>query len=280
MIIRFWGVRGSIAVPGPSTLRYGGNTACVSVEAGTRMIVLDAGTGIRALGHALSGKRTETFVLLSHPHADHVCGFPFFAPLYQNGGCVVLFDYEHGGMHWSLLEMLEGFQSPVRPIQAAAACRKPLATGLNELRSHGFEVRTIPLNHPGGALGFRIEYGGHSFVYMTDNEVDASEPSTSFDEFVEFCAGADVLCHDAQYLAHELPARLGWGHSTVDRACDLAEAARVRKLVLFHHDPTRTDDVIDEIVTGAAGRLLSSGIECVGASEGNSIELEAQATIY
>lgn len=279
MIIRFWGVRGSIAVPGPSTLRYGGNTACVSVEAGARMIVLDAGTGIRALGDALSGKRTEMFVLLSHPHADHVCGFPFFAPLYENGGCVELFDYEHGGTRWSLLEMLEGFQSPVRPTQAAAACRKPLATGLKQLRAHGFEVRTIPLNHPGGALGFRIEYGGCSFVYMTDNEIDASEPSTSFDAFVEFCAGADVLCHDAQYLATELPARLGWGHSTVDRACDLAEAARVRKLLLFHHDPGRTDDVLDRIVADAAGRLLSSGIECIAAREGSSIELEAQATI-
>ncbi len=273
MIVRFWGVRGSIAVPGEETLRYGGNTSCVSVDIDGRLLVLDAGTGIRNLARSLEGGTRSVFLLLSHPHADHIAGFAFFAPLYDDDRCVNVFEYEDGDVRWSPLSLYDGLHSPVRVGQAIAVCRRELGPDCKGLRDLGFDVQSIPLNHPGGALGFRIADRGRSFVYMTDNELDADDPRTSFDTFASFCRDADVLCHDAQYLDGDLPRKLGWGHSTVTRACDLAIAAGVRWLVLFHHDPGRTDAALDEIGVLAAARLEPHGIRCDVAWEGLTLDI-------
>ena len=273
MIARFWGVRGSIAVPGADTLRYGGNTACVSLEVDSRLLILDAGTGIRPLGATLVGSTQELCILISHAHADHIAGFPFFAPIYERDRCIDVVDFEEGGRTWSLLQVLDGLHSPMLPAHAAAACRHAGGPDFAVLRDKGFDVRAIPLNHPGGAWGFRVFDRGRSFVYMTDNEIDAADARTSFDAFVRFCHGSDVLCHDAQFLDDEMPSRAGWGHSSVNQACDLAIAAGVQHLVLFHHDPDRSDDALDRIALAATERVSPYGIRCDAAREGLSIQL-------
>jgi phosphoribosyl 1,2-cyclic phosphodiesterase len=273
MIVRFWGVRGSIAVPGEATMRYGGNTSCVSVDLGNRLLILDAGTGILNLARAIENDGRDITLLITHPHADHVAGFPFFTPLYDEERCVNVFDFTDGDVHWSPIEMYDGLYSPVRLHQAVAVCRRVLGPNCEGLRDLGFDAHCIALNHPGGAWGYRIMDGDRSFVYMTDNELDASDPRTSFDAFVEFCRGAEVLCHDAQYLDGEIPAKTGWGHSTVTRVCDLAVAAGVRRVVLFHHDPGRTDAALDGIASFASDRLAAHGIHCDVAWEGLMVEI-------
>ncbi len=273
MIAQFWGVRGSVPVPGRDTLKYGGNTACVSLDVDGRMLILDAGTGIRPLGSLLANSKHDLCILLSHAHADHISGFPFFAPIYETERCIDVIDFEFDGRTWSLLQLFDGLHSPVQPVQAAAVCRHAGPAGFSMLRRKGFDVTAIPLNHPGGAWGFRILNGGRSFVYMTDNEIDAVDGRTSFDTFAAFCRGADVLVHDAQFLATEMARYAGWGHSSVDRACDLAVAAGVQRLILFHHDPGRTDAALDAIGADARARIAPHDIRCDVAWEGLTLTL-------
>ena len=274
MIVRFWGVRGSMPVPGPDTVRVGGNTACVSVEANGTVLVLDAGTGIKGLGAALVGGSERIVLLLSHPHWDHIMGMPFFAPLYERGRSIDVVDFEADGARFSPLEAIDGVHFPLRREQLPCEVKTAAGDGIALLREHGFEARRIRLNHPGGAYGYRIEVGGRSFVHMTDNEIDPPEGSaTSFEELVDFCQGVDVLCHDAQYMAGEHDGRWGWGHSAMPRVCDLAVAADVAHLVLFHHDPDRTDAQVADMEGAARAALAPHGIQSTAAFEGLSLEL-------
>ena len=278
MTITFWGVRGSLPVPGPHTLRYGGNTSCVSVEIDGKVLVLDAGTGIFELGRRLLGTDKEVFLLLSHRHNDHLQGLPFFAPLYHPCAPIHLLDYEHHGEAWSPLVLFDGIRYPLRREMLPAACLRVQGDVLAHLAAHGFSVERQALNHGGGAYGYRITHEGRSFVYITDNEIvepgsadvgaELYEKPVAFERFAAFCAGADVLCHDAQYRAGEMAMRRGWGHSQLPDVCRLAEAAQVRHLVLFHHDPARTDDAVDALLGEARARLAESGIACTAAYEG------------
>jgi ribonuclease BN (tRNA processing enzyme) len=250
----------------------------VTVEIGDRILVIDAGTGIRSLGAALRHDRRQMFLLLTHPHYDHILGFPFFAPLYEPGARIHCIDYENAGRTFTVEQMFDGVHVPMRLAQVAAACER--THGLDFLAGSGFDVRAIPLNHPGGALGYRIAHAGRSFVHITDNELAAPDPrTTSFATFVEFCRGADLLAHDAQWIDDDLPAHRGWGHSTVAQACDLAAAAGAGRLVLFHHDPDRTDDALDALQEQARDRLAPHGIDCVAAYEGLRIDLGALAPV-
>jgi phosphoribosyl 1,2-cyclic phosphodiesterase len=273
MLVTYWGVRGSTPVPGAGTLRYGGNTACVAVEIGERILVIDAGTGIRNLGASLLGRPKQILLLLTHVHGDHVIGFPFFAPLFSSDTECYLLDYVHAGRSFSLVQLFDGIHVPMGLAHITRGCeRRDDALGF--LARHGFTTTAVALNHPGGALGYRIEENGRSFVHITDNELGQPEPrTTSFEGFVEFCRGADVLSHDAQWIEGELPKRSGWGHSTVDEACELALASRVRRLVLFHHAPERDDDAVDRIQDHARARLEPHGIQVTAAFEGLRIEL-------
>jgi phosphoribosyl 1,2-cyclic phosphodiesterase len=275
MLVTFWGVRGSTPVCGADTLRYGGNTSCVSIEAGGRILVIDAGTGIRRLGQTLVGDKREVFLALTHLHGDHIIGFPFFAPLYERGSRMHLLDYRHGGTPYSLIQLFDGVHVPMHIGQVATGWDRPQEATETYLARHGFDTATIPLNHPGGALGYRISDAGRTFVFITDNELAAPEITTTFEQFAAFCRGADVLVHDAQWIEGELPARAGWGHSTVAQACELAIAAGVRCLVLFHHDPDRSDDAIDALQADARRVLTPHGIECTAAFEGLRFELSA-----
>lgn len=278
MTITFWGVRGSLATPGAHTLRYGGNTTCVSVEVGDRALVLDAGTGIRALGDYLAEQDRDIYMLFTHLHADHLSGFPFFAPLWQSGRPIHLVDYMLAGKPWSPLELLNGIFFPVEPdnlhCRALRVSEEPMAY----LRAHGFGIERTALNHPGGAFGYRLEQAGRSFVFVPDNELSPpGPPVTSFEDLVAFCQGADVLCHDAQYTQADMPRKRGWGHSLVEEVCELARAADVRHLVLFHHDPDRTDDALDALQERAAEHLAPHGIQVTAAYEGLSLRLQAAA---
>lgn len=276
MVATFWGVRGSQATPGAQTVRYGGNTACVSLAAEDAVLVLDAGTGIRNLGLALEGGQQEVIIAVSHLHYDHICGFPLFAPLYEPGRSIHLVDYHRNGTPWSLLNLLDGIHFPLEPEHLPCAYRRVEGDSQDALLQFGFRVETIPVNHPGGAVGFRVDCEGGTFVYIPDNELNAKVPRTSRKAMAAFCRGADVLCHDAQYLLGELTMRHGWGHSCVQEVCDLAVAAQVRHLVLFHHDPDRTDEALQEIESQAQAYLAPHGIACTAAREGLSLDLAAR----
>lgn len=274
MTVTFWGVRGSTPTPGAKTYRYGGNTTCVSVEVEGKVLILDAGSGIRKLGHHLVHSGKEMFLLLTHVHADHILGFPFFEPLYEADSILHLLHYPLNGSSWSPVSMLNGIYYPMPPSALAATIHNVETGSMDYLQVHGFQVKRLPLNHPGGSFGYRIEDKGRSLVFMTDNEIDPpGEPTTTFESFVEFARGATVLCHDAQYLREDLPAKRGWGHSPVYRVCELAIEANVEQLVLFHHDPQRSDDDLDALQSHAQGFLKGHGIDCTVAYEGLTLEV-------
>jgi phosphoribosyl 1,2-cyclic phosphodiesterase len=278
LTIKFWGVRGSVPSPGASTIRYGGNTACVSLHLdGGRTLILDAGTGIRTLGQALADDDSDLFVLLSHPHWDHIQGFPFFQPLYQPGRNIYVFPTPRGQSLWcAVLEQMDGAHFPVCASTLPSRTHCVTQDVMIFLRQHGFGISEIATNHPGGSSGYRIENHGRSVVYLTDNELDPPyAKTTSFDAFVAFCRYADVLIHDAQYLESDMPHKHGWGHSLVSQVRELAAAAEVRQLVLFHHDPERTDDELDVIQeeTHAWLQKRDTSMWCTAAFEGLVIDI-------
>jgi len=288
MRIRFWGTRGSIAKAGSSTLRYGGNTSCVELRsaAGT-LVVLDCGTGAHGLGIALSaeGKAGRVgHILITHTHWDHIQGLPFFAPLFIPGNEWHI--YGPRGLGPSMRETIAGQMQytyfPVTPEQFAAKVDyHDLVEGVFKVGD--ITVTTEYLNHPGLTLGYRLEADGASVVYVTDHEPHASElaGTSSGERHVEderhlrFLADADLLIHDAQYLAEEYPQKKGWGHSTVEYVVDTAIAARVRRLSLFHHDPSRDDDAVDRLLVMARDRAARSGwpFEISAAAEGQVVDL-------
>jgi len=274
MKLTLWGTRGTFPVPGPETVRYGGDTSCLSVEADDRVLVIDAGTGIRRLGDHLRGDGRDIYLLLTHLHADHVMGFPYFLPLYEKDRRVFVFGYPLNDQQWFPFALLDGVHFPVRvdslPCRWMRVSHDPIAF----LAREGFELTETPLNHPGGARGFRIEGPQRSVVFIPDNEIrPTGEETTPFEALVDFCRGADYLAHDAQFTEAQMVSRSGWGHSTPERAADLATAAGVSNLLLIHHDPERSDDALDALSAGAAARLASSGIACEAAPDGWSCEI-------
>jgi len=269
MQITCWGVRGSLPAPDPKNNRYGGNTSCVSVETEERILILDAGTGIRSLGRELVGSMKPIYVVLTHVHSDHVEGFPFFKPLYEAGRPIHLVDHVYDDTRWSLLETFDGFHFPLEPSDIPARVQRVEAAAIPFLRESGFDLSRRPVNHPGGAYGYRFSLNGKTVVHIPDNEINPpGDTVISFDELVEFCAGADVLAHDAQYTGDDLPEKSGWGHSILRNVCRLAREADVGQLVLFHHDPDRTDDELDAMQEQARNSLSEHEIDCTAAYEG------------
>lgn len=278
MTVKFWGVRGSIPSPGLSTVRYGGNTSCVSIRLGTeKILVMDAGTGIRLLGKVLAGETADIFVLVTHIHWDHIQGFPFFDPIYQKDREIFVFPYLKGQtMFYSLIQQMDGAHFPVSMDSLPARCNI-----INEdigafMRKKGFNISRIATNHPGGAYGYRIENEGRSVVYLTDNELDPPfEKTHGFDDYARFCKDADILIHDAQYIERDMPSKHGFGHSVVRQACDLAVAARVKHLILYHHDPDRSDDELDliQIEANSYFKKNNHSIICSAAYEGMEISI-------
>jgi phosphoribosyl 1,2-cyclic phosphodiesterase/DNA-binding response OmpR family regulator len=290
MRVRFWGTRGSIAKPGPSTVRYGGNTSCVEVRSATgTIIVLDCGTGAHGLGQSLLQEGLTPcsgHIFISHTHWDHIQGIPFFAPLFCAGNEWHI--YGPRGLGQSLRDVLAGQMEytyfPVSLDQFAATIHyHDVVEGTFNIG----EMRIVAryLNHPALTMGYRLETDGAVVVYSTDHEPHAQDlalgtacalhgEDMAHQHFVQ---GADLLIHDAQYTGAEYASKIGWGHSTVEYATDMALAARVKRLALYHHDPTRDDEGVDRLLDTALQRVADAGgsVEIFGAMEGSIIELES-----
>ncbi len=290
MQIQFWGTRGSLPKPGPTTLRYGGNTACVEVRtADGTLLILDCGTGAHGLGLALLERAERPLrghILISHTHWDHIQGLPFFLPLFEGGNEWDV--YAPKGLDQHVQQTLAGQMQyryfPVSLEQLGATIRyHDLVEGAFE--AGGVQVTTQYLNHPALCLGYRLELEGVVVVYATDHEPHArlqadAEPGSPLmhsedRRHAAFLKDADLLIHDAQYTAAEYPAKVGWGHSTVEYVVDIALAAGVKRLALFHHDPLRDDAAIDAVVDSCRQRVaaMHQRMEVLAAAEGLRLEV-------
>lgn len=273
--VRFWGVRGSLPSPGQDTALVGGNTPCVEIVGGATRLVLDAGSGLRALGDArmAEGQFKRTDLLLSHVHWDHVMGLPFYTPLYVPGSEVHIAS---GPLGAPLRELLHRQMSaPMFPVDLSAIGSTLTTRELDPDAVHSFgelSVRMLRVSHPDPCFAFRIEHRGRAVVYATDVEHEA----VPADDLVAFVRDADLLIYDAQYTPDEYegrkgPSRRGWGHSTYEAGAALANAGDVRTLALFHHDPRRTDDAVAELSRLARALFPST----IVAREGLSVSLRS-----
>jgi len=261
--VDFWGVRGSVPSPGPETTRYGGNTSCVSITHGNKILILDAGTGIRNLGSSIIGKPdVEIFVIITHTHWDHIQGFPFFTPIYQPDRPVHMFPTLHKKnlVLSSLIDQMDGAHFPVTPDQVPSNFNFVTENPLEFLSKNGFNLELVPMNHPGSAFGYKLTFDDTVICYYTDNEIDPPYPKTiDMDDLIEQCRNADILIHDAQYIEEDMPLKHGWGHSLISQVTNLGQSANVKNLVYFHHDPERSDDDLDSQLEHVSKILKENG---------------------
>ncbi len=247
--IKFWGVRGSIACPSPNHIKYGGNTSCIEVYLDDRRIIMDAGTGIRSLGQDLSKSNVcDCFVLLTHTHWDHINGFPFFGPAYDpKRSFRVLGGHLMG--NGSIRDVLSTqMDNPMFPVPLDAMRAKLTLEDFNAGETLDLypdvRIRTVLLNHPNGATGYRIEYRGKSVCYVTDTEHVPGKPDQSVLSLID---GADLVVYDCTYTEEEFKAKVGWGHSTWNEGMRLCQAANAKKLLVFHHEPDHDDAFMDQL---------------------------------
>jgi len=291
MRVRFWGTRGSVPTPGPSTVGYGGNTACVELTtaAGTRFI-LDSGTGIRELGLHLArqGGDVAAHLLLGHTHWDHISGFPFFTPVFVPGNRFIIYG-------------ARDLDRPLREVLATQMHYTYFPVPLGELRAQidfseleegeiGIEdavVRTHYLNHTAVCMGYRVEADGAAVAYVTDHEPYGVHDGSAGDglrggaihggdkRLIEFIRGVDLLIQDAQYTPEEYAQRRGWGHGTPEYVTDVALEAGARRVALFHHEPTHADADLDRMVEQARQRAAAASpdLAVFGAAEGHELTL-------
>jgi phosphoribosyl 1,2-cyclic phosphodiesterase len=252
--VRFWGVRGSIACPGPDTVRYGGNTSCVEIRCGSHLMVFDGGTGLRLLGNELirGGQSVDLDLFYSHTHFDHICGLPFFAPCYDEQSKIRIWAGHLNGK--GIEAVLNNMMiAPLFPIPMGIFTAKiefiDFTAGQVLVPHPGIRLSTGPLNHPNDATGYRLEYGGKIVTYITDTEhrPDGLDPNV-----LKLIDRADVMIYDASYTDAEYLEHRDWGHSTWEEGVRLANAAGVKTLVIFHHDPGHDDDFMDHVAADAA----------------------------
>jgi len=281
--VRCWGTRGSIPTPGQNTVRYGGNTTCFEVQHEGRRLIFDAGSGIRPLGHEIVQKGPDSIhIFLTHFHWDHIQGFPFFAPLYDEEDSIRVVGPRQRDI--DVQNLFAGQMGPIYfPVPysfvAATMTFEHLNDGAYELE--GFELEVMRVKHPSFVIGYRIKVAGRTVCFIPDNELEAptTEVGPDFDRRLrEFVSDADLLIHDSMYTEEEYPHRKGWGHSTFAQSVRLAEEGGAKKLMFFHHDPMRSDDELDEIVArlrdDAASRGSTLAVEA--AAEGTEYTLESR----
>lgn len=299
--IKFWGVRGSIPTPGKSTLKYGGNTSCVEIRfANGTHFIMDAGSGIRELGkYLLRGKHPiSAFIFISHFHWDHIQGLPFFHPAYNPDNNFTIIGSDDAVIK---LDQIISFQMDPTyfPVTIEDMQAKINFKSIKEQKFEvqGVKIETIYLNHPGYALGYRMNYNDKSLIYISDNEPynyheisrvkirkkESKSLEDIFDSFIEnkderlikFCKNADVLIHDTQFLPDEYLDKVNWGHSPYNYTVDLAIKSKVRRLILFHHDPDHNDKTIDSIENLSKQQLKKAEIStiCLAAKEGMVLEI-------
>ena len=270
--VRFWGVRGSIACPGPDTIRYGGNTPCVEVRCGDRVMIFDGGTGIRALGATLlkNAAAKDLDIFFTHVHIDHVAGLPFFAPFFAEDHHLHLWAGNLLPSHRLEDVVRKLISSPLFPIEVevfkAHIEYHDFRAGETLTPRAGLSIRTEALDHPDGATGYRVDYEGRSVAYITDTESRSAEIDQNI---IGLAHNTDLMIFDTTYTDAELPSRIGWGHSTWRQGIRLANAAGVKTLCLFHHDPDHDDAFMDAI--GAEARAERPGT--IVAKEGLKLDL-------
>lgn len=252
--IRFWGVRGSIACPGQDTVRYGGNTSCLEVDCGGKRLIFDAGTGLRMLGESLASQNgaVEGDIFLSHTHLDHINGIPFFKPFYVRGNKFTVWA-GHLLPDFTLKQVVDGMMSaPLFPVPAeifgAQVDYCDFTAGEMLEPCEGVVIETAPLNHPDRATGYRIAFGGRVACYITDTGHVEGERDEAL---VSFVKDADMMIYDSTYTDDEFPRHKDYGHSTWQEGVRIADAAAVKTLVIFHHDPSHDDDFMDRVAREA-----------------------------
>ena len=276
--LRFWGIRGTLPVPGPKSIRYGGNTSCVSLEFPRgSFFVFDAGSGIKVLSDYLMAEKphlSAAKIFISHPHWDHINALPFFVPLYLPGKEFEICGPAHGDI--TMRELISGQMDGVYfPIKIKEFSARVYFRDFKEeeIEIEGIGIRTMLLNHPGYCLGYRIAYKDRIVCYVTDNEIYPPESECYnpyyVNQLVDFVKDADALITDCTYISDEYATKVNWGHSAVEQAAELAGRARVKTLYLFHHDPGQSDDDIDTKLALARGVLKEMGVrtQCVAPIE-------------
>jgi phosphoribosyl 1,2-cyclic phosphodiesterase len=275
LMVRFWGTRGSIPTPGRHTEKYGGNTTCLELRHGETRVILDAGSGIRQLGTAWAEEAdgpVRAHLLFTHLHWDHIQGFPFFTPAYRPGNAFTIhgeaqFD---GGIRELLSGQMRGayFPVPLTAMQADLTFRDTAP----QFEVEGIRVRTVHLPHPGGCLGYRLEADDSTFVLATDSEfdlaalnqdavrADPTAPRQYDPALLEFLCGVTMLVIDCQYTDEEYETKRSWGHNSVATVVDLCVQVRPDTVVLFHHDPERTDTQVAAMADDVSARLERAGV--------------------
>ena len=250
MKVTFYGTRGSCPTPGPTTLKYGGNTACVMVESEDgQKLILDAGTGIRVIGDEFVKHKEDVYILLSHNHYDHIQGFPFFKPIYQKNRNINIYPSETTpNQPRAIVEQINGSYFPLDESELRANLNFKLPNWNKQpVNINGFHVHRCPINHPNGGSAYVIESLGKRVAYVTDNELaPPAATSTTKSQWKAFLLGVDLVIHDGQYIDLDMPLKHGWGHSLITETVDLAKSCSIKKLAIYSHDPDRTDDDLDE----------------------------------
>lgn len=285
MTLTYWGVRGTLPVPGPKSLKYGGNTSCVTITLpNDRTLIFDAGSGIKALSDHVMKERhgkISAKLLISHPHWDHINAFPFFAPFHVPGNKFQVIGARHGDRTMEDLisaQMDDVFFPILVSDMGAAISFKDLGEETIEI-DDDVTVDTMLLSHPGNCLGYRVNFGGKSICYVTDNELYTDESGFRNESYerklIEFIKEADILITDTTYFDEDYPSKIHWGHSCVGRVVDIAHTAQIKTLHLFHHDPDQFDDDIDRKLAVAEAGLADrkSTTRVLAPTEGSSYRM-------
>lgn len=284
MVVTYWGVHGTLPVPGPRTLRRGGNTSCVSIEVGGEpLYIFDCGSGIKQLSDQIMASGAQRFsakIFISHTHWDHINTVPFFAPLYIRGNQVEVYGPYQGDLTIAraIAAQMEGVYFPVTIREFGAHL---VFRDLREetLDFGAVKIETLLLKHPGSCLGYKVTCHGRTACYITDNELylptDPRRDQRYLERLTEFVRGTDVLITDTTYRDHEYPSKVDWGHSCVSEVADLAVRAEVKRLHLFHHDPDQSDDDIDRKLDETRAHIsrLGGRVECDAPAEKSKLVL-------
>ncbi|NEQ73259.1 MAG: MBL fold metallo-hydrolase [Okeania sp. SIO2C9] len=268
-LVKFWGVRGSVPTPGKDTIRYGGNTSCIEMQIAGKRLIFDGGTGLRELGEEMMQEMpVEAYMFFTHYHWDHIQGFPLFTPAFTQGNSFHIYGAippEGESMRKHFIQRVLHYNSPI-PLNGIQADLRFYELQHGEKMMLGdIEIETGSLNHPNTAMGYRVTWNGRTVVYCSDTE---HFPDRLDESVVSLARNADVLIYDAMYTDDEYhnpnSSKVGWGHSTWQEAIKVAKAARVKQVVIFHHEPTHSDDFLDEI----AKKVKAAFPEAVMAREG------------